>query len=65
MFASFELAPQGLDLFFEAARPLSDTIDAADVSLKVLINMYLFVKLEFLKVFNQLLLLFVVLDTIE
>ena len=65
MLASFKLAPQGLNLFFETARPLTDTIYAADVSFKVLINMYLFVKLEFLEVFNQLLLLFVVFDAIE
>ena len=65
MLASFKLAPQGLDLFFEEACSLAHTIDAADVTLKVLINMYLLVKLELLEVFNQLLLLFVVLDSVK
>jgi hypothetical protein len=32
LFASFKLTPQGLDLFFEAACPLTDSVDAANVS---------------------------------
>ena len=65
MFASFELAPQGLDLFFEEPCPLTHAIDTADVSFKVLIDMYLSVKLEFLEIFNQFHLLLVILDTIK
>ena len=65
MLASFELAPQGLDLFFEEPSPLTYAIDTANVSFKVLIDMYLSVKLEFLEIFNQFHLLLVVLDTIK
>lgn len=65
LLAGVELLAQGLDLLLESAGTLSDAIDAADVTLEELVDVDSFVELELFEIFDELELLFVILDSIQ